>query len=125
MSTADRPTGSTFPVTRLRRFRRTAALRELVQETRLDVADLVYPLFVCPGEGVENQLEGLDAIVQRSVDRLCDEAEESHALGVRAVLLFGIPESKDEEGSGAWDDRRDRAARPARAFASASRSWFS
>ena len=104
MTTVDRPTGSTFPVTRLRRFRRSAALRELVQETRLEVTDLVYPLFVCPGDGVENPLEGLDAIVQRSVDRLCDEAEEAHALGIRAVLLFGIPESKDEEGSGAWDD---------------------
>ncbi|CAN5159353.1 hypothetical protein BH18ACT14_BH18ACT14_17650 [soil metagenome] len=69
---SDRPTVSTFPVTRLRRFRRTAALRDLVRETRLDVADLVYPLFVCPGERVENPLEGLDAIVQRSVDRLCD-----------------------------------------------------
>jgi porphobilinogen synthase len=95
---------STFPVTRLRRFRRTAALRELVRETALDLSDVVYPLFVCPGEGVETPLEGLPAIAQRSVDRLCDEAEEAHRLGVGALLLFGIPEEKDEAGSGAYDD---------------------
>jgi porphobilinogen synthase len=95
---------STFPVTRLRRFRRTAPLRALVRETRLDLADLVYPLFVCPGEGVERPLEGLAGIAQRSLDRLCDEAEQAHRLGVGAVLLFGIPEEKDEAGSGAYDE---------------------
>ena len=62
------------------------------------------PLFVCPGEGVEHPLEGLPGIAQRSVDRLCDEAEELHRLGIGAVLLFGIPESKDEAASGAYDD---------------------
>jgi porphobilinogen synthase len=95
---------STFPVTRLRRFRRTAALRDLVRETSLDISDVVYPLFVCPGEGVEVPLEGLPGIAQRSIDRLCDEAEEAHRLGVGALLLFGIPEEKDEAGSGAYDD---------------------
>jgi porphobilinogen synthase len=95
---------STFPVTRLRRFRRTAALRDLVRETSLDISDVVYPLFVCPGEGVEAPLEGLPGIAQRSIDRLCDEAEEAHRLGVGALLLFGIPEEKDEAGSGAYDD---------------------
>jgi porphobilinogen synthase len=95
---------STFPVTRLRRFRRTAPLRELVREARVDVRDLVYPLFACPGEGIERALEGLEGIAQRSVDRLCDEAEQVHGLGVGAVLLFGIPEEKDEAASGAYDD---------------------
>jgi porphobilinogen synthase len=95
---------SVFPVTRLRRFRRTAPLRELVREARVDVRDLVFPLFACPGEGVERPLEGLDAIAQRSVDRLCDEAEQVHGLGVGAVLLFGIPEEKDEVALGAYDD---------------------
>jgi porphobilinogen synthase len=95
---------STFPVTRLRRFRRTAALRDLVRETSLDISDVVYPLFVCPGEGVEAPLEGLPGIAQRSIDRLCDEAEEAHRLGVGALLLFGIPDEKDEAGSGAYDD---------------------
>ena len=95
---------STFPVTRLRRFRRTAALRSLVRETRLDPADLVLPLFVCPGEGVERPLEGLEAIAQRSVDRACEVAAQARAEGVGAVILFGIPEEKDEVGSGAYDE---------------------
>ncbi len=95
---------ATFPVTRLRRFRRTAPLRALVRETRLDVADLVYPLFVCPGEAVEEPLEGLPGIARRSVDVLAEEAARVHALGIGAVLLFGIPDEKDEAGSGAHDD---------------------
>jgi porphobilinogen synthase len=93
-----------FPVTRLRRFRRTAALRELVREARVDVRDLVYPLFACPGEDVERPLDGLPGIAQRSVDRLCEEAEATAGLGIGAVLLFGIPEEKDEAASGAYDD---------------------
>jgi len=91
-------------VTRLRRFRRTAALRELVREARVDPRDLVYPLFACPGMDVVRQLEGLDGIAQRSVDRLSDEAEEAHGAGIGAVLLFGIPEDKDEAASGAYDE---------------------
>jgi porphobilinogen synthase len=95
---------SVFPATRLRRFRRTAPLRDLVREARVDVCDLVYPLFACPGDNVERPLEGLDGIAQRSVDRLCDEADDAHSLGVGAVLLFGIPEEKDEAASGAYDE---------------------
>jgi porphobilinogen synthase len=95
---------SVFPVTRLRRLRRTAALRGLVRETRLDLDDVVYPLFVCPGEGIERPIEGLPGIAQRSVDAVCDEAEAAHRLGVGAVLLFGIPEAKDEAASGAYDE---------------------
>jgi porphobilinogen synthase len=95
---------ASFPVTRLRRFRRTAALRSLVRETQLALDDFVYPLFACPGEGVERPLEGLAGIGQRSVDGLCAEAEAAHRLGVRAVLLFGIPEEKDEAASGAYDE---------------------
>jgi porphobilinogen synthase len=95
---------ATFPATRLRRFRRTAALRSLIRETRLSLDDFVYPVFVCPGEDVERPLEGLPGIAQRSVDRLCTEAEAAHRLGVSAVLLFGIPEEKDEAAAGAYDD---------------------
>jgi len=95
---------TTFPATRLRRLRRTSRLRSLVRETRLDLGDFVMPLFVCPGEGVVHPLEGLPGIGQRSVDALVDEAETLVALGVSAVLLFGIPEEKDEEGSGAYDE---------------------
>jgi porphobilinogen synthase len=106
-----------FPVTRLRRFRRTAALRDLVRETRVDPRDLVYPLFACPGEGVERPVDGLAGIAQRSVDQICEEAEAVRALGVGAVLLFGIPEEKDEAASGAYDDEGivQRALRELRA----------
>jgi porphobilinogen synthase len=93
-----------FPITRLRRMRRTEALRSLARETRLDLDRFVLPLFACPGEGVVNHVAGLTGIAQRSVDELVREAGELRALGVRAVILFGIPEEKDEEGSGAWDD---------------------
>jgi porphobilinogen synthase len=75
-----------------------------VRETRLDLDDFVMPLFVCPGEGAEHPLEGLPGIAQRSLDRLVEETETLVALGVSAVLLFGIPEEKDEQGSGAYDD---------------------
>jgi porphobilinogen synthase len=95
---------STFPATRLRRLRRTGRLRSLVRETRLDLDDFVMPLFVCPGEGVVRPLEGLPGIAQRSVDALVEEVEAMAGLGVSAVLLFGIPEEKDEEASGAYDD---------------------
>jgi porphobilinogen synthase len=88
----------------MRRLRRTAALRALVRETRLSLDDVIYPVFVCPGEGVEAPLEGLPGIGRRSVDRLCDEAEEVAALGVRGLLLFGIPEEKDEVATGAYDE---------------------
>jgi porphobilinogen synthase len=93
-----------FPATRLRRLRRTGRLRSLVRETRLDLGDFVMPLFVCSGEGVVHQLEGLPGIAQRSVDALVEEAQTLVALGVSSVLLFGIPEEKDEDASGAYDE---------------------
>ena len=92
---------SAFPVTRLRRLRRTDRLRGLVRETRLDLDDFVMPLFVGP-ESLANP--DLPAMGRFAVDDLIAEAEALVALGVRAVLLFGIPEEKDEEGSGAYDD---------------------
>jgi len=91
----------TFPATRLRRLRRTGALRSLVRETRLDLADFVLPLFVAPAS-VPN--ESLPALGRFSVEDLVPEVDELAHRGVSAVLLFGIPETKDEEGSGAWDD---------------------
>src|ERR671910_2098381 len=92
---------STFPVTRLRRLRRTGALRSLVRETRLDLDDFVRPVFVAP-EPLRN--EALPALTRFTVDELVAEAEECAALGLSALLLFGLPEEKDERGSGAWDD---------------------
>ena len=80
---------SVFPATRLRRFRRTAPLRELVREARVDARDLVFPLFACPGQGVERPLEGLDGIAQRSVDRLCDEAEQVFRRAIALKKDFG------------------------------------
>ena len=90
---------SAFPVTRLRRLRRTPQLRDLVRETTLAVDDLVMPLFVAPEPLVNDRLPALGRHTVESVVRECDELL---ALGVKAVILFGIPESKDEEGSGAW-----------------------
>jgi porphobilinogen synthase len=95
---------SAFPVTRLRRLRRTDGLRALVRETRLHLDDFVMPLFACPGEGIVRPVAGLEGIAQRSVDEVAREAAELATLGVRAVLLFGIPEEKDDDGSGAWAD---------------------
>ena len=110
---------SAFPVTRLRRLRRTSRLRSLVRETRLDLDDFVMPLFACPGEGIVRPLEGLPGLAQRSVDQLASEAEALSSLGVSAVILFGIPEAKDEEASGAYDDDGivQRALRALRAAA--------
>jgi porphobilinogen synthase len=93
-----------FPITRLRRFRRTGPLRSLVRETRLDLGDLVYPMFVCGGEGVDEPLPGLPGISRRSVDVLAKEAAEIRGLGLGAVILFGVPDEKDELASGAYDD---------------------
>jgi porphobilinogen synthase len=92
---------STFPVTRLRRLRRTGALRALVRETRLDLDDFVLPLFVGPATEPNDHLPGMGRL---SVEDVAAEGEELARLGVRAVLLFGIPDEKDEEGSGAWAD---------------------
>jgi porphobilinogen synthase len=92
---------SAFPTTRLRRLRRSDRLRSLVRETRLDLDDFVLPLFVGP---VTEPNPDLPALGRFSVDDLVSEAEDAARLGVRAVLLFGIPDEKDAEGSGAWDD---------------------
>ena len=92
---------SAFPVTRLRRLRSSGALRSLVRETRLDLDSLVYPLFVGPST---QRNEALPALGRFSVEELVREAEDLAGLGVPAVILFGIPEEKDDQGSGAWDD---------------------
>ncbi|HZO33434.1 MAG TPA: porphobilinogen synthase [Gaiellaceae bacterium] len=90
---------STFPVTRLRRLRRTDALRGLVRETDVSLDDLVFPLFVAP-EALPN--ERLPALRRHTVDGVVQECEELVRLGITSVILFGIPEEKDDEGSGAW-----------------------
>jgi porphobilinogen synthase len=92
---------SAFPVTRLRRLRRSPGLRSLVRETRLTLDDFVMPLFVAP-EPLPN--EALPGMARYTVDGLVREVDQLAGLGVRAVILFGIPEEKDDEGSGAWDE---------------------
>jgi len=92
---------SSFPVTRLRRLRRTGALRSLVRETRLDLDDFVMPLFVGPQTEPN---EALPAMGRWSTEEVVEEVDRLTEAGVKAVILFGIPDEKDDEGSGAWDD---------------------
>src|SRR5277367_3770889 len=94
----------TFPVTRMRRLRRSEPLRDLVRETTLEPGDLIYPLFLCPGEGVRREISSMPGVFNLSVDEAVHEAEEAAALGLGGLLLFGLPESKDEQATGAWDD---------------------
>ncbi len=93
-----------FPATRMRRLRRTQALRDLVRESELSPAHLVQPLFVVAGEGVREEVESMPGIGRFSISELVGEAEEIAATGIRAVILFGIPAHKDEQGSGAYDE---------------------
>ena len=89
---------------RMRRLRRTESLRALVRETTLEPGDLIYPLFICPGEGVRNPVSSMPGVFNLSVDEAVREAEEAAALGIGGLLLFGLPDTKDEQGTGAWDD---------------------
>ncbi len=88
-----------FPTHRPRRLRRTEALRGLVRETRLTTAGLIYPLFVCPGENVRQEVSSMPGVFQQSVDRIVEECREVAALGIPGVLLFGLPDAKDARGS--------------------------
>src|SRR5689334_8698180 len=94
----------TFPVTRLRRLRRTEALRSFVRETRLSPEGFVYPLFVCPGEGIRKEVRSMPGVFNLSVDEAVKECAEVKSLGIPSVILFGLPESKDEVATGAWAD---------------------
>ena len=92
-----------FPQQRLRRTRRTAGLRGLVRETQLSPEDLVYPIFVTVGEDVRNPVASMPGIFQLSINHAVAEALRAHDLGIHAVLLFGIPDQKDEAATGAYD----------------------
>ncbi|MFP5237214.1 MAG: porphobilinogen synthase [Acidobacteriota bacterium] len=93
-----------FPEVRMRRLRRTESLRALVRETTIEPGDLILPLFICPGEGVRKPVGSMPGVFNLSVDEAVREAEAAAALGVGGLLLFGLPENKDEQGTGAWDD---------------------
>jgi porphobilinogen synthase len=88
-----------FPTHRPRRLRRSEAIRGLVRETRLTTAGLVYPLFVCPGKKVKQEVSSMPEVFQQSVDQIVEECREVESLGISAVILFGLPESKDARGS--------------------------
>jgi porphobilinogen synthase len=87
---------------RPRRLRRTAALREMTRETRLDPANLIYPLFVCAGEGLRREIKSMPGVFNLSIDELVKECEDARRVGVSSIIIFGLPESKDEQGSGAF-----------------------
>jgi len=93
-----------FPATRLRRLRQTSVLRSLVRETRLTPESFVYPLFVCPGEGVRKEVRSMPGVFNLSIDDAVKEAEDAHSLGIPAVILFGLPDKKDEVATGAWEN---------------------
>jgi porphobilinogen synthase len=93
-----------FPTHRLRRLRTTGRLRDLVRETRLDPAQFILPLFACPGEGVRREIGAMPGNYQLSIDELVKECAEVPSLGIGGVMLFGLPERKDEIASGAYDE---------------------
>src|SRR5215471_10871650 len=93
-----------FPITRLRRLRRNESLRSLVRETQLSPESLVYPMFVCPGEGIRKEVRSMPGVFNLSVDEAVKEAQQANSLGVPSVILFGLPEKKDELATGAWSD---------------------
>ena len=91
-----------FPITRMRRLRRNEPLRAMVRETRLDPGALILPLFMCPGEGVRKAIDSMPGVFNLSMDEAVKEAEAAAALGIGGLLLFGLPEAKDEQATGAW-----------------------
>ena len=94
-----------FPVHRPRRLRSTEAIRRVVRETRLDPANFILPLFVCPGEGVRRPISSMPPQCQLSIDAAVEECREVQSLGIGGVILFGLPELKDEEATGAYDEQ--------------------
>jgi len=93
-----------FPTDRPRRLRRTEAMRSFVRETRLTPEGFVYPLFICPGEGVRKEVRSMPGVYNLSVDEAVKECAEVKSLGIPGVILFGLPETKDEVATGAWAD---------------------
>jgi len=88
----------------MRRLRRSEPLRSLVRETSVEPGDLIYPLFLCPGEGIRHAVGSMPGVFNLSIDEAVREAEEAASLGIGGLLLFGLPATKDEQGTGAWDE---------------------
>ncbi|WP_107668421.1 porphobilinogen synthase [Cyanothece sp. BG0011] len=93
-----------FPINRPRRLRQNGQLRRMVRETILTTNDLIYPLFAVPGSSVAKEVVSMPGVYQLSIDKIVDEAKEVYDLGIPAIILFGIPEEKDTEATGAWHD---------------------
>ena len=93
-----------FPVSRLRRLRRSTAIRDMFRETSIGKADLIYPLFIVEGENLKKEISSMPGQFQLSIDNAIRECAELETLGINSVLLFGIPLEKDEVGSGAYAD---------------------
>ncbi|MDE1155862.1 MAG: porphobilinogen synthase [Acidobacteriaceae bacterium] len=93
-----------FPATRLRRLRTSAAMRSLVRETHLEPSALIYPLFICEGEGIRREIGSMPGVFNLSIDEAVKEAEQCAGLGLGGLLLFGLPDEKDEQGTGAYID---------------------
>jgi porphobilinogen synthase len=93
-----------FPINRPRRLRQNPQLRRMVQETLVTANDLIYPLFAVPGTSVAREVSSMPGVYQLSIDKIVEEAKEVYDLGIPAVILFGIPEDKDLEATGAWHD---------------------
>jgi porphobilinogen synthase len=91
-----------FPVTRLRRLRQSESLRSLVRETSLEPGNFIYPLFVCPGQRVRKEIGSMPGVFNLSIDEAVKEAREARSLGLGGIILFGLPEKKDEVATGAW-----------------------
>src|SRR5512146_2694938 len=91
-----------FPITRMRRLRRSEQMRSFVRETRLSPEGFIYPLFVCPGEGARKEVRSMPGVFNLSVDAAVKECRTVKSLGIPAVILFGLPEKKDEVATGAW-----------------------
>jgi porphobilinogen synthase len=91
-----------FPITRLRRLRQSESLRKLVRETHLEPSNFIYPLFVCPGERVRKEIGSMPGVFNLSIDEAVNEAREAKSLGLGGIILFGLPEKKDEVATGAW-----------------------
>ncbi len=93
-----------FPIHRPRRLRQTSQLRRMVRETVVTTSDLIYPLFAVPGEGIAQEVKSMPGVYQLSVDKIVAEAKEVYDLGIPSIILFGIPDNKDVEATGAWHD---------------------
>lgn len=93
-----------FLINRPRRLRSTPQLRRMVQETAITANDLIYPLFAVPGEGIAQEVVSMPGVYQLSVDKIVEEAKEVYDLGIPSIILFGIPDTKDTEATGAWHD---------------------